>query len=760
MSEIDTTPILDGLNDRQKEAVLTTDGPLLVIAGPGSGKTRVLTSRIAWLLAAQKAAPYQVLALTFTNKAAEEMNHRVKNLIPTAMTNKMWIGTFHALMARLLRIEAKHIGFTSDFTIYDTDDADRQIKLLITEHDYDPKKIKPRAVRSYISLAKNKRMTSDQMKLDAKSRNAEIAAKLYDPYSEALKTSNALDFDDLLLKPLDLFAQNPDVLAKYQQKWSYIMIDEYQDTNHVQYMLAKSLSGMHRNLCVVGDDAQSIYSFRGADISNIFSFEKDFSEATVVRLEENYRSTSAILNLADSVISNNKQRIEKTLWTANEIGKPVSLIDSHNDRDEAQRTVRLIREEMPRGSFRHKDFAILYRTNAQSRVFEEALRQAGVPYQIIGGISFYQRREIKDAIAYLRLLVNPDDLSSFQRVINYPGRGIGAKSVQNIIEFIRQGSFTLSDGLKQIESLPILKRAQNSLQKFVTMIDDHSRRVELGHNPSKIANSLFHESGMFDDLESDETLVGQGRIENLRELLNGLEKYINENESASLSSFLQDISLLTDADDKSTSDQVTLMTLHASKGLEFSVVFIVGLEEGVLPLIREEKISPLQLEEERRLFYVGITRAKKRLFLSWAKLRYRYGGKVEYNQPSRFVDEVTSKNIKTRRSAFKTPTVSRSTNQAPSRPDRHQSKLGPSTIENFRSKHPKQSASKISGSKVINTHTSQFKKGTKVRHKTYGIGIIMNVEGKGTSTTVTILFEKFGNRMMRVAFAPLQVIDN
>ncbi len=757
MSEIDTNPILYGLNDRQREAVLTTDGPLLVIAGPGSGKTRVLTCRIAWLLAAEKAASYQILALTFTNKAAKEMNDRVKKLIPSHMTNGMWIGTFHALMARLLRIEAEHLGFTSDFTIYDTDDSERQIKQLIVDHNYDPKKIKPRIVRSYISLAKNKRMTSDQMKLEANSRNAEIAAKLYDPYAVALKTSNALDFDDLLVKPLDLFSRVPEVLSKYQRKWSYILIDEYQDTNHVQYMLAKNLSEMHRNLCVVGDDAQSIYSFRGADINNIFSFERDFVDGKRVCLEENYRSTSAILTLADSVISNNRQRIEKTLWTANEIGKPVALIETHSDLDEAQRVVRIIREEMPRGGYRFQDFAILYRTNVQSRVFEDALRKVGVPYQIVGGISFYQRKEVKDAIAYLRLLVNPDDLSSFQRVVNYPSRGIGLTSIQKITEFIRQEALTLSDGLKQIEHLPILKRAQNALIGFVQMIRDHSQRAQLGQNPSKIASSLFRESGLFDDLESDETMTGQGRIENLREFLNGLEEYVNENETHSLSSFLQDISLLTDADDQISTDQVTLMTLHASKGLEFSIVFIAGLEDGVLPLIRENTITPQQIEEERRLLYVGITRAKSRLYLSWAKSRFRYGGRVEYNAPSRFVDELNDQGINTRRSALKTPPVSRRKIPSHPRPTHQRSKSGPSKAKKNRGKSPSSATSKTAH--YMNEHFSQFKSGVRVRHKTYGNGKIINVEGEGSSMTVTVRFEKFGHRMMRVALAPIKIIE-
>ena len=433
MPVFDTTPILDELNDRQREAVETAEGPVLVVAGPGSGKTRVLTCRIAWILATQTARPYQILALTFTNKAAKEMLERVENLLPPGMTSGMWIGTFHAQMARLLRIEAESIGFTRDFTIYDTDDSERIIKQLIEAEGFDLKEVRPRAVRAYISEAKNARLPIEEIRRGKKSRQYRVAVKLFDSYNDALQAANAFDFDDLLLKPLEIFDKHPDVLEKYQNKWTHVLIDEYQDTNRVQYTLANALAGKHRNLCVVGDDAQSIYSFRGADIRNILSFEKDYPEAKLIRLEQNYRSTKSILGLADAIITHNHDQIQKTLWTHNGTGDPVALIEARSDRDEAKRAVGIIRGDRIRNALNYRDFAILYRTNAQSRTFEEALRREDIPYQIIGGISFYQRKEIKDALAYLRLLVNPGDVSSFQRVINYPRRGIGQNLLRRFL---------------------------------------------------------------------------------------------------------------------------------------------------------------------------------------------------------------------------------------------------------------------------------------------------------------------------------------
>lgn len=760
MPEFDTKPILEGLNDRQKEAVQTTGGPVLVIAGPGSGKTRVLTCRIAWLLAFEAVRPYQILALTFTNKAAREMRERVAKLLPHGMAEGMWVGTFHAQMARLLRLEAKHLGFTSDFTIYDTGDSERILKQLIEEYDHDPKSIKPRVIQNYISGAKNARLSPDQMDARAKSKQAKVAADLYMPYNAALQAANAFDFDDLLLKPLELFEKQPEILQKYQQKWSHVLIDEYQDTNRVQYLLASALAKEHRNLCVVGDDAQSIYAFRGADIRNILSFEKGFKEAKVVRLEQNYRSTGNILKAADSVIATNTNQIKKTLWTENQTGHLITLVQADNDRDEARRAVEIIRRERAGTSLNYRDFAILYRTNAQSRTFEEALRREGLPYRIVGGLSFYQRKETKDAIAYLRLLVNPNDVASFQRVVNYPKRGIGLRSQQKILEYARQPGYDLVTALSEIERVPIPRRAQNALTSFATLIRSHAAKVEMGMDPSELAASLFRKSGLIGDLELDETQTGQIRLRNIHELLMAIQDYADEDKSHTLSSYLQSVALMTDADtDKSDLDSVTLMTLHASKGLEFQVVFIGGLEDRLLPLIRGEETDQAALEEERRLFYVGITRAKSRLYLGRAKVRSRYGGQAEYTEPSRFLEEMTPSVLSTRAAG---------TNRRYRSGQRKKSSLGSQNRlsdsrrsgyggQRFRSPTSGVSRGKENISRPQNL--SAFKVGIGVHHKQYGLGKITRVDAAGEATKVTVDFSKFGQKRLLVAFAPMKVIE-
>ncbi len=761
MPEFDPKPILAGLNDRQREAVQATEGPVLVVAGPGSGKTRVLTCRIAWLLASGAARPYQILALTFTNKAAREMHERVQKLLPVGIAKGMWVGTFHAQMVRLLRVEAQKLGFTSDFTIYDTGDSDRMLKQLLEEYGHDTKVIKPRVIRNYISGAKNAQLSPDQMEAAAKSKQAEVAADLYMPYNEALQTANAFDFDDLLLKPLELFKKQPDILQKYQEKWSHVLIDEYQDTNRVQYLLACALAKKHRNLCVVGDDAQSIYAFRGADIQNILSFEKDFKEAKVVRLEQNYRSTKNILRAADSVIAGNTNQIKKTLWTNNEAGNRITLIQADNDRDEAYRAVKIIRRERAREKLRLQDFAILYRTNAQSRTFEEALRKEGVPYRIIGGLSFYQRKEIKDAIAYLRLLVNPNDIASFQRVVNYPKRGIGSRSQQKIIEYARQSGYDLNIAISEIEYLPIAKRIKMQLTNFADLIGSHTGGMEGGMDLGELAASLFRESGLMEDIKLDETQSGQIRLRNIHELLQAIQDYAEENKSHTLSSYLQSIALMTDADtDRSDVDRVVLMTLHASKGLEFEVVFIGGVEDRLLPLIRGEgEIDQASLEEERRLFYVGITRAKTRLYLGRAQARSRYGGSAELTWPSPFIDEIEP-------SVLSTPAAGATRKHRSWQPKKSvrssQNRSGGSGRSNYggqRFRTPTSSASSGAANTFRSRDPSAFKVGVLVDHKKYGPGKVIHVDGHGEGTTVTVYFSKFGQKRLRVAFAPMKVIE-
>ena len=755
MPEFDTTPILEGLNDRQKEAVETVDGPVLVVAGPGSGKTRVLTCRIAWILATQTARPYQILALTFTNKAAREMLERVKKLLPPGMAQGMWIGTFHAQMARLLRVEAESIGFTRDFTIYDTDDSERILKQLIDESGFDRKMVKPRTVHAYISEAKNARRPIEEIRQNTKSRQYRAAVELFDLYNNALLAANAFDFDDLLLKPLDIFDKHPDILEKYQNKWTHVLIDEYQDTNRVQYALANALAGKHRNLCVVGDDAQSIYSFRGADIRNILSFERDFQEAKVVRLEQNYRSTKTILSLADSIITHNYDQIQKTLWTDNETGSPVALIDAGSGRDEAKRAVGIIRDERIRSALNYRDFAILYRTNVQSRAFEEALRREGVPYQIIGGISFYQRKEIKDALAYLRLLVNPGDVSSFQRVINYPRRGIGIKSQQRIFEYMRSTGRGLREIIQEdlISYVNVQGRAKDQIQAFTRLINHHAAEAAAGEAPVEVAAVLFRESRLMDDLQEDNTPTGQMRLENIHELLRAIQDHDYGDEAHTLSNYLQAVALMTDADqDNSDSDRVVLMTLHASKGLEFEVVFIGGMEDGLLPLIRGDKISKEALEEERRLFYVGATRAKSRLYLGRAKVRSRYGGRVDYPDISRFIQEIKPGALNKRRSS----TSSRKRNSF-RRSRGHRS--GGSVGASFTGNRPRAQAPKSPATgRVSSCDPSDLSVGILVSHKNYGIGRIVHLEGSGSTTTATVEFSTHGRKRLMVSFAPMKVI--
>ena len=757
MPEFDTTPILEGLNDRQKEAVETVDGPVLVVAGPGSGKTRVLTCRIAWILATQTARPYQILALTFTNKAAKEMLNRVEKLLPPGMASGMWIGTFHAQMARLLRIEAESIGFTRDFTIYDTDDSERIIKQLIEAAGYDHKEVRPRTVRAYISEAKNALASIEEMREGNRSRQYTAAVRLFDPYNDALRASNAFDFDDLLLKPLEIFDEHPEILEKYQNKWTHVLIDEYQDTNRVQYALANTLVRKHRNLCVVGDDAQSIYSFRGADIRNILSFEKDFQEARVIRLEQNYRSTKAILSLADAIITHNHDQIQKTLWTNNGAGDPVTLVEARSDRDEANRAVGIIQEEKIRNARNYRDFAILYRTNAQSRSFEEALRQKNVPYQIIGGISFYQRKEIKDALAYLRLLVNPGDVSSFQRVINYPRRGIGLKSQERIFEFVRGTGRGLREVIQRdlLSQINLPRRIRNNLQSFVSLINHHVAEAVAEKHPVDVAAAIFRESGLMDELEKDSTLIGQMRLENIYELLRAIQEHDYGNEAHTLSNYLQTIALMTDADkDDSDSDRVILMTLHASKGLEFEVVFIGGIEDGLLPLMRGDRISVKDLEEERRLFYVGATRAKSRLYLGWATTRYRYGRRPDPTTLSRFIKEIKPRRLNKRGSS--TRSGSRKRGALP-RPKGYQPSRAAGA--KFKGNRPRKQASKPSTSGHVPTcNPSDLSIGILVRHKTYGEGRVVRLEGSGKMTKATVDFHSYGTKLLMVSFAPMTVI--
>ncbi|MDY6868842.1 MAG: UvrD-helicase domain-containing protein, partial [Chloroflexota bacterium] len=575
---------LDDLNKRQQEAATHTEGPLLIVAGAGSGKTRVLTYRIAYLIQQGKAHPGEILALTFTNKAAREMKDRIQNLIGDE-ARKLWMGTFHSVFSKILRFEAEKIGFTSNYSIYDTDDSQNALKQILRENNYDPKEIQPRTIHRRISDAKNQLILPGQyQERFVHSTLDDITARMYDIYVRRLKQNNAMDFDDLLIKPIELFNKEEEVLEKYQDRYKYILIDEYQDTNHAQYTVTNMLASKYRNLCVVGDDAQSIYSFRGADITNILNFKQDYENAVEIPLEQNYRSTKAILKAADSIIKQNTGQLDKTLWTDNDTGETITVLDNYDERDEANRVGNYINELKMRKGHQFNEFAILYRTNYQSRVFEETLRRKGITYQLVGGLSFYSRKEIKDILAYLTLLSNPDDDTNLLRIINEPSRGIGNKSLHDLTSYARETGQSLWNILKHVEDADLYKPAENSVKKFVAMIQDLKRDLANGVALSEVTKKLLEQSGYMKALVEENSPKSMSRRENINELQNAISYFEKNTKNPKLSNFLQEISLITDTD-KYDEDKpaVTLMTVHAAKGLEFPVVFVVGLEEELFP---------------------------------------------------------------------------------------------------------------------------------------------------------------------------------
>lgn len=763
--------ILSGLNAEQQEAVEATDGPVMIIAGPGSGKTRTLTHRIAYLLATGKAKPYEIIALTFTNKAAREMKERVQKLVGD-QTKGMWVGTFHSSFARLLRVDGEKIGYSSDFSIYDTDDSKRIIKQQMNRLNVSTDDVSPRSLQNLISDAKNRMVSPEKYASVARGQAQEAAAKIYPAYETALRKANAMDFDDLLLRPLELFDKHPDVLEKYQNRWRYVHIDEYQDTNHAQYMLARNLADGHKNLCVVGDDAQSIYAFRGADITNILSFERDYPDATTVRLERNYRSTKRILRLADSIIDQNEDQLDKELWTENDDGEYIALMESLSEKDEAKKIERRIRDLQVREGMSYGDFAVLYRTNAQSRPIEEALRKENVPYRVIGGTPFYQRKEIKDALAYLRLVVNPNDTANIQRVINYPTRGIGKKTQERVQAFANQNGFTLWQAIERVEDIDTLSsRAKNAVGTFRFLIAKYASKAE-SMEADELAQELIREAGLLSELRKDHTRENLMRWENVQDLVSGIADFVASSDDASLSIFLQEIALMTSQDESEEQDQVTLMTLHASKGLEFPVVFIAGLEEGLFPLEMAAK-EKSDLEEERRLFYVGATRAEQFLYLSWARSRYRYGDR-ETKTRSRFLDEIDSDVVRTAAGGELSQDKNRfsssgDTNEDSSKYDgvdphyyrrnlRDGSSSSGSSGKKRKLKRIEQSAG--SGRRVVyDEGEGHIVPGVRVEHSKFGEGKVQDVDGKGDKATAVVFFgPDIGNKKLKLKYARLRVI--
>ncbi|MEX1136887.1 MAG: UvrD-helicase domain-containing protein, partial [Balneolales bacterium] len=745
-----TDSILAQVNEQQRKAVGHTDGPLLIIAGAGSGKTRVLTYRIANLLALEKAKPWEVLALTFTNKSAREMKSRIENLVgPEA--RQLWMGTFHSIFSRILRYECEHIGYNKDFSIYDTVDSDRAIKGILQELNIDIKEIKPRAVRFIISGAKNQLISPGEFQNKfVQSTLDDIAARVYAIYLNRLKQHNAMDFDDLLIKPIELFSQHPDILEKYQDRFKYILIDEYQDTNHAQYKVTRMLADKHKNICVVGDDAQSIYSFRGADISNILNFKEDYPDAVEVPLEQNYRSTKHILKCADSIIKQNKNRLEKTLWTENLDGNTITMLDNYNERDEANRIASYINELKLKKGYSLSDFAILYRTNYQSRVFEDSLRRKGLSYQLVGGISFYQRKEIKDVVAYLKLLVNPQDEESLLRVINEPARGIGDKSLKQITQEARAQNVPMWNILGGIQETSIYKPAKKRIEEFVETIRKARKKVDT-KSLVDVTKDILEETGYVKQFVEENSHESLSRRENVMELLNAISYFEKSTENPSLSTFLQDISLVTDLDahDENT-PSVTLMTIHASKGLEFPVVFVVGLEEELFP-IGGRNGDEVDMEEERRLFYVAITRAERELFFSFARNRYKFGEEKQ-NPRSRFLDEVDPAVVRTETGGTIKQRDSFNLNHKHS-----------GAYEDYDWRTPVAGVKKRSPATSTSVHydtadSSDLQVGARVSHQKFGAGKIISMEGSGDKTKVVVFFQKHGQKKLMLKFAKLQVL--
>jgi len=745
--------LLGQLNEQQAKAASHVQGPLLIVAGAGSGKTRVLTYRIAYLLQNHHAFANQILALTFTNKAAREMKERIVNLIGDR-AQKLWMGTFHSVFSKILRFEADKIGFGQDFTIYDSSDSESVVKQTLRELGFDPKEVRPRTIQYKISDAKNQLITPDVYEERFVSSTLDdITARVYSVYQARLKQNNAMDFDDLLVKPIELFDEHPDVLEKYQDRFRYILIDEYQDTNHAQYKVTKMLAAKHKNICVVGDDAQSIYSFRGADISNILNFKEDYENAVQIPLEQNYRSTKAILQCADSIIKQNSKQLEKTLWTDNDLGETITLLENFDERDEANRIVNYINDLKLRHGYKNNHFAILYRTNYQSRVFEEALRRKGVTYQLVGGLSFYQRKEIKDVLAYLTLLVNPHDETNLLRVINEPSRGIGNKSLQDLLAKARNSGSSLWSVLQHVGETEIYKPAKNRVREFVNMINDLRRDLENGMALSEVTKKMLNQSGYLKALIEDGSQEALTRRDNVVEFQNAISYYQQTNKNASLSAFLQEITLITDVDKYDESKPaVTLMTVHASKGLEFPVVFIVGLEENLFPIAARDG-EEQNLEEERRLFYVAITRAEERLFFSHCSSRFKFG-EEQRQMRSRFLDEVDAGVVRTETGA--------TIHQKNDRFERKEGHSSTSISYDWEQPHAGTSFKNNNNTTIEYDYSDgedPFQVGSKVIHKKFGPGKIINRTGSGLDSRVVVFFKNRGQKTLMLRVAGLKVID-
>ena len=757
-------PLLNGMNDRQAEAVQTTEGPLLIMAGAGSGKTRVLTHRIAYLIDEKMVNPWNILAITFTNKAAREMRERAEKLKTEAQD--CLIATFHSMCVRILRREADHIGYNRNFTIVDPGEQRTLMKRILKNLNLDPKKWNERAILGTISNAKNDLIDEVAYANLAGDMYTEIVAKCYTAYQKELRQSEAMDFDDLIMLTLRLFDQNPDVLTYYQQRYQYIHVDEYQDTNHAQYQLVKLLASRFKNICVVGDADQSIYGWRGADMQNILDFEKDYPEAKVVLLEENYRSTKTILQAANEVIRNNRNRRPKNLWTQNEDGEEIVYYRANDEQDEALFVARTI-DQLSREGYSHKDFAVLYRTNAQSRTVEEALLKSNIPYTMVGGTKFYSRKEIRDVISYLNLIANPSDNISYERVVNEPKRGVGPGTVEKIRDFASSQEMSLLDASANILLSPVKGKAAQAVYDFANMLLDLRERLD-DYTVTELVEAVLEKTGYAAVLAAQATLESQARIENIEEFLSVTKNFdespdnpTDESGLDKLSRFLNDLALIADTDDGDTeSSEVTLMTLHAAKGLEFPVVFLVGMEENVFPLSRASEDED-ELEEERRLAYVGITRAEKILYLTNANSRMLYG-KTNYNQPTRFLREISSDLLdyqglaRPANSSFKVSYTNSDTSKfgqgmslAQALQERKR-QAAPSSISTGSLPFGKSGQNQPSKPEVA------WAIGDIAHHKKWGDGTVLAVSGSGNSQELKINFPEVGLKKVLASIAPIE----
>ncbi len=771
---------LSDLNPVQREAVRTIDGPVMIVAGAGSGKTRVLTYRIAYLLQCGVPA-HNILSLTFTNKAAREMRERIEQVVGDE-SRRLWMGTFHSTFARLLRRDAEHLGFQKSFTVYDTDDSQNLVKAIMHDMNINTQQVAPAAVRHAISGAKNRMKSVDEVTREAVEIFERRVAQVYGEYQKRLHAANAMDFDDLILHPIKLFDAHPEVLEHYQKLFRFILIDEYQDTNLAQYQIVRRLAASHQNICVVGDDAQSIYAFRGADIRNILEFERTFDHVRVFRLEQNYRSTGMILRGADSLIKHNPKQIQKTLWTENHEGDPITILELNDEMEEAQKIVYLMQEEGRRKKLQLKDFAVLYRTNAQSRAMEDAFRRSGIPYTIVGGVAFYRRKEIKDVLAYLRLLVNPSDDEAVVRVINYPQRGIGATTIARLRDAAASMGVPLFAMCERAQTIDALNAgAVRRITDFVTLVRKYANlRTEM--SAGELAGSLVDELGIVAEFKNEGTMEARQRLDNIKELLSALADFQPVDGAPTLEAFLAEASLVADVDALTGErNAVTLMTLHAAKGLEFPVVFLVGMEENLFP--SSLSIDRDQVEEERRLCYVGMTRAMQKLYMTHARSRMVWGERAP-QMPSRFLDEIDADVVQRESGRRRTAHTASAWGSGGGAGYSGNGSSGARTGAG-KSSSSKSSTSRGYGSgagargttkgtaRAQQTHSeysqmgaesySQLEEGlhagSNVVHATFGRGRVLELQGSGDMTRVVVLFQSVGRKTLVLKFASLRV-DN